>query len=348
MLETKENTVKSAENIDEQGNVLYLDKERLDRKPVGFAPYKNKSNGLGIYNWLAENVTYLDKKRMVVAPTLYRLFIKYSAWLKKGKIRSRLYKMVTKLYPDKEKPTSSIIMPLNVDVTDKGEKVAIPKDLIKEALKRATFIAGMDECLCRVSNNCKNFDHGLGCLFLGEAARTVVKHGLAREFTYEEGMERVDEAERLGLMSQAVWIEVEQMIWGVRNDLMDQFLEICFCCPCCCIATKLVRNIPIDEKYRFHPSGWTAVADRTKCVGCKKCGDPKEGCPLEAITFDANGKVEINQELCVGCGLCVGRCAFDSISIKQTMPMRKNLEEYFLKDYNIPLKVWVDDKPENN
>ena len=33
---------KKADNIDEQGNVLYLDEERLKRKEVGFPPYKNK------------------------------------------------------------------------------------------------------------------------------------------------------------------------------------------------------------------------------------------------------------------------------------------------------------------
>ena len=32
---------KQASNIDDQGNVLYLDQERLDRKEVGFPPYKN-------------------------------------------------------------------------------------------------------------------------------------------------------------------------------------------------------------------------------------------------------------------------------------------------------------------
>ena len=36
------------DNIDEQGNVLYLDEERLNRKEAGFLPYKNKANGLGI------------------------------------------------------------------------------------------------------------------------------------------------------------------------------------------------------------------------------------------------------------------------------------------------------------
>ena len=30
-----------ASNIDEQGNVLYLDEERLDRKVVGFPRWKN-------------------------------------------------------------------------------------------------------------------------------------------------------------------------------------------------------------------------------------------------------------------------------------------------------------------
>ena len=42
-----------ASNIDEQGNVLYLDEERLKRKEVPFPPYKNRPNGLGIVNWIA-------------------------------------------------------------------------------------------------------------------------------------------------------------------------------------------------------------------------------------------------------------------------------------------------------
>ena len=53
----------SEENIDEQGNVLYLDKERLKRKEVGFPPFKNRSNGLGIYNFLKEHLIYMSDKR---------------------------------------------------------------------------------------------------------------------------------------------------------------------------------------------------------------------------------------------------------------------------------------------
>ena len=49
-----------ASNIDEEGNVLYLDEERLERKKVGFPEWKNHRNGLGIYNFIKDikNLNY--------------------------------------------------------------------------------------------------------------------------------------------------------------------------------------------------------------------------------------------------------------------------------------------------
>ncbi|MBQ9852779.1 MAG: 4Fe-4S binding protein [Ruminiclostridium sp.] len=334
---------KQASNIDQAGNVLYLDQERLDRKEVGFPPYQNKPNGLGIFNWLVEHVLYMNDKRWPLALKLYHMFVRFSVWMKEGGWKARLYKTGIKLYPDMERQTSTLVMPLNVDVTDQGEKVVVPLDLIKESLKNVTYIAGMDTCLCREANQCKDYPMDVACLFLGEPAKTVVKHGLGRFFTYEEACARVDEAARHGLMGQAVWIEVEQILWGVRNDEMDRFLEICFCCPCCCIAMRLARNATPAERHRFHPSGWTAVPDRTKCIGCGACSEGPHGCPVEAISYDHGGKVVIDQELCVGCGICKSRCEVGVIQIKQTMPMRKDLHEYFLKDYNLDIKVWEED-----
>jgi len=331
-------------NIDEQGNVLYLDEERLSRKEVGFPPYKNKSNGLGIFNWLVEHVIYMSDKRWPIALKLYHMFVKFSVWMKEGGWKARLYKRGIKLYPDMERPTGTIVMPLDVDLADKGEKVVIPMDLIKETLKNIPYIAGMKGCLCREANDCSDYPHDVGCLFMGEAAKAVVKHGLAEQITYEEACARVDKAAEYGLMGQAVWIEVEQMLWGVRNDLMDHFLEICFCCPCCCIAIRLARNATSAERHRFHPAGWTAVPDRTACTGCKQCASGPHGCPVEAISFGEDGKVIINQEQCVGCGICKNKCKLDVIKIKQTMPMRKDLHEYFLKDYGLDLKVMDEGK----
>ncbi len=330
---------KPGKNIDQEGRVLYLDQDLLDRKEVGFPPYKNRPNGLGFYNWLLNNVLYMSKKRWPLALKLYHLFVKYSVWMKEGGWKAKLYKKAIKLYPDKARPTGTIVMPLNVDITDQSMKTVVPMDMIRESLKKVDYIAGMDRCLCREANKCRDYPHDLGCLFLGEAAKIVVKHDLGRRFTYEEACARVEEAAKAGLMGQAVWIEVEQMLWGVPNDLMDHFLEICFCCPCCCIAVRLARNATEKERHRFHPSGWTSVVNRTKCVGCGDCIREQNGCPVEALSWGEDGKICIDQERCVGCGICRSRCSHDAIRIKQTMPMRQDLQEYFRKDYGLDIDL---------
>ena len=201
------------------------------------------------------------------------------------------------------------------------------------------YISGMKTCLCREANDCEDYPVDVACIFMGEPAKTVVENGLAVPLTYEEACARVDLAAKHGLVGQAVWIEVEQMLWGVRNDEMDKFLEICFCCPCCCIAMRLARNATSKERHRFQPAGWTAVPDRTKCVGCGLCTEGEHGCPVEAITIGEDGKVVIDQETCVGCGICKTRCPADVIKIKQTMPMRGDIREYFKESYNLELDL---------
>lgn len=340
MSELKQDVVLQASNIDEQGNVLYLDEMRLARKEVGFPPYKNKPNGLGIKNFLLDHLIYMSADRWPLALKLYKMFVRFSVWMKEGGLKALIYKKGIMLHPDMEAHTATVVMPLHVDVAGAGEKVTVPMDIIKESLKHATFIGGMNECLCRQANDCKDYPQDVGCLFLGEAGRVIVKHGLGRQLTYEEACARVDLAASHGLMGQAVWVEVEQLLWGIRNDQMDQFLEICFCCPCCCIAIRLARNATDKERHRFHPAGWTAVPDRTACVGCGACVNAPHGCPVEAISMGQDGKVVIDQEKCVGCGICKARCNVGAIKIKQTMPVRENLHEYYLKDYNLDLKVW--------
>lgn len=326
-------------NIDERGNVLYLDEERLARKNVGFPPFQNHRNGLGIYNFIKTRLLAMNDKRWPMALKLYHFFIRFSVWMKEGGFKAYLYKKMIMLHPDREAHTSTLVMPLNVDITDKSEKVVVPMDLIKESLRHVDYISGMDTCLCREANDCEDYPKDVACLFMGEPAKTVVKNGLAKRLTYEEACARVDLAAEHGLVGQAVWIEVEQMLWGVRNDHMDQFLEICFCCPCCCIAMRLARNATPKERHRFQPAGWTAVADHTACSGCGLCIKGEHGCPVEAISFGEDGKVQIDQEICVGCGICKNRCPSDVIKIKQTMPMRNDILDYFKESYNLELKL---------
>ena len=339
--------VTQAGNIDQQGNVLFLDAERLARKEIPFKRYENRPSGLGICDFFRQHVTYLNKYNWWLIKPLYRFFLAKSKWMKKDDWKSKWYKKVTKIAPPMEHNTGSVVMPLNVDITDQSQKVVGPIERLKESLKKAEFIGGMDTCLCREANGCADYPHDLGCLFLGEAGKTACDHGLGRQFTYEEACARIDRAAELGVVAQGVWIEFEPSLWGVRNDQMDSFLEICFCCPCCCVGMRMSTNMPAEERFRFHPSGWTAVPDRTKCIGCGACLKAKHPCPAEALYIAEDGKIEVNQDACLGCGFCVDRCPVDVLKMKQTMPMRADLNEYFDKEFNVPLRVWKDEEKSN-
>ena len=328
-----------ASNITEEGEVLFLDEERMSRKANGYERYKTHSNGIGFFNLFKEILCAKPQNYKFIV-TLFRALVKASAWMKKDGFKSNLYKKMMMLAPDKERNTSSLVLPLNVDLTEQSQKVVVPMDIIKLALKQASFIGAMDKCLCREAGECAEFPHDLGCLFLGEGGRTAVKHGIAREFTYEEACARVDRAAELGLCGEAMWVEVEQLIWGFKNNQIENYISICFCCPCCCVGMHISRNGSAEIKNRFHSCGWTAVADRTKCIGCGKCIAGKNPCPQDAIKIGKDGKVEINQEVCVGCGICKTKCDQGVIKIKQTMPVKKDLHEYFLDDFNVDLNYF--------
>ena len=51
--------------------------------------------------------------------------------------------------------------------------------------------------------------------------------------------------------------------------------------------------------------------DQDVCVGCGACVG---SCPVNAISFDDNQKAVIDQNICVHCGSCVGACPVNAIS----------------------------------
>ena len=51
--------------------------------------------------------------------------------------------------------------------------------------------------------------------------------------------------------------------------------------------------------------------DQAACKGCKKCAIEK-ACPVHAAGLK-DGRMEIDQKLCINCGRCVGKCPFDCI-----------------------------------
>ena len=56
------------------------------------------------------------------------------------------------------------------------------------------------------------------------------------------------------------------------------------------------------------------MIDKTVCLGCGACASM---CPVGAISFDANGKAEINKDICIKCKTCEGVCPVSAITIKE-------------------------------
>ena len=339
--ETVEGLACSYDNIDEQGGVRYLDEQRLSRKEQPNKPvFQNHPHGLGVKDAFWPRFSTRPWNFPAYAKAFH--VMKEKLWWTDDpeSLRGKVLRSVLMMNDPDKGHTGGTVYNLNVDIdlSDKQGSVIVPFDLVKHAIEKADYIGAMEKCLCREANGCEHYPHDLACLFLGKSGRMVVEHGIAHEATKEEALARVEKAAELGLACMSLWVEVEQLVWGLRNDQMSDMVEVCFCCPCCCTAMNLCKSTTRDIRRRFTPSGFTATIDHDKCIGCKKCAETI--CPQDALQFrTSDGKAVVNQEVCFGCGYCKPACPTGAISIKQTMPMRESMHDYFLKEARLDLAV---------
>ena len=337
--EVVEGLPSSYENIAENGEVLYLDADRLARKERVPRPvFENHPHGIGLKDafW----------PQFSVRPWNFNLYAKAFHVLKQNVWRTeypdtfggQVMRSVLMMTQPEKGYSGGTAFNLNVDLSDKTDSVVVPYDLVKQAIEKADYIGGMHKCMCRSANKCEHYPRHLACLFLGKGGEVVVSHGIADSLTKDEALARVDRAAELGLVCMSLWIEVEQLVWGLRNDQMSDMVEICFCCPCCCTALNLMKGTTRGIRDRFTPAGFTATIDHEKCIGCYKCMETR--CPQDALQARASdGKVVVNQETCFGCGYCKPACPTGAIKIRQTMPLRESMHEYLLKEHALDLAV---------
>ena len=333
----------SYDNINERGEVLYLDESRLRRKEQPEKPvFRNHPKGLGVKDTLVERFSARPWNFEAYA-VVFRGLHKVLHWSAKPRgLQGNLMRSVLMMNSERGYSGGTAYnLNVDIDLSDKAQNTVIPIDLVKEAIRKADYIGGMDKCLCRTAKHCKRVPHDIACLFLSTSGSSAVDHRIARKITVEEALARVDRAAENGLVCMSLWIQVEQFVWGMRNGEMCDFVEICFCCPCCCTALNLLKETTPNIRRRFTPSGWTATVDHDVCIGCQKCATAKEGyCPADAIQFrGSDNKMVVNQETCIGCGYCKERCPTGAIKIRQTMPMRENMHEYALKEKRLDLAL---------
>jgi Pyruvate/2-oxoacid:ferredoxin oxidoreductase delta subunit len=221
--------------------------------------------------------------------------------------------------------SQAYVVPINRDLNyeKKDKKVVLPYTMVKKLIETSTHRVIMNKCYCRDGNNCTNYPPEFGCIMLGEGTKVLVKNGIARDVTVKEAVDHLKKAADMGLVAAPLWMEVEGLLAGIGEKQHKKFLELCLCCPCCCLGLRGFKDMGPVIGERVNSIGWKPVSE-DRCVGCGVCADV---CPMEAVSVGAES-ISISDK-CIGCGICAANCPQEVIKMQQVGPIKKNIIDYF-------------------
>jgi ferredoxin len=144
------------------------------------------------------------------------------------------------------------------------------------------------------------------CMTFGGTAKSLTKHGIARQ---------VDKAEGKDLLQQAY----ESNLVQFGENVQRRVSFICNCCGCCCEAMLAARRFAIMNS--VHTTNFIPEVRPETCNGCGKC---VAVCPVEAMTLvSANDPhkpkrktAKLEEDRCLGCGVCVRVCGHEGVALR--------------------------------
>jgi hypothetical protein len=77
--------------------------------------------------------------------------------------------------------------------------VVLPSEVLREFIQRSNYHFIMDFCICRVSSDCNDYPHELGCLFLGKGTQRISTK-LGRVVSANEAIEHIYKCNEAGLV----------------------------------------------------------------------------------------------------------------------------------------------------
>ncbi len=279
---------------------------------------------LKIMKRIFQKLTYINERN-------WNFYLKFYPLLEKGAgifsvpVLGKLARKAAMLDSEKRHFSQGHIIPLNRDINfrEKYDNVVTPFTLLKNIINEAGYIAIMNKCYCRDSLKCKKYNPDFGCIMIGEGARTMEKNGIAYHVTNEQALGHLEKAADMGLIAMALWIELEAFGMGLTEDEHYRLLEICLCCPCCCIGLRNFSKWGPAIMKRFNSIGW-AASTKDGCTSCGKCA---KVCPMNAITVNENS-ITVSDE-CIGCGICASKCPSGAIEMVQIRPFKEKMQDYF-------------------
>ncbi len=191
------------------------------------------------------------------------------------------------------------VVTVPVGLTIQGTSAILPFDSARRLVEEASYVAMADACVCRQARKCSDYPDSPGCIYLGEGARTI-KHR-TRQATKQKALDWLEKARSMGLVTNIIWSSVE---FGALGAEASRTVEICSCCPCCCLMFKArdASKAYMDNILGF---GVCRVTDVDACARCTNC---ELACPFKAIRVDRHEGPTIDETRCKGCGRCEAVC----------------------------------------
>lgn len=201
-------------------------------------------------------------------------------------------------------PKDTVVINQKVEEAD---NLVVPSVVVEHFINQASNIFLMNECICRSAANCQNYDHDIGCIFLGEAVLEI-NPKLGRLVDKQTALDHVARAREAGLVHLIGRDKIDSVWMGAKPS--TKLMTICNCCPCCCLFRFLPNLAPKLQK-KIERMPYVHVEVTEDCVGCGKC---TEGvCFIDAISL-VDGKAVISED-CRGCGNCADICPEGAIKV---------------------------------
>jgi ferredoxin len=195
-------------------------------------------------------------------------------------------------------------------------------DDIRKMIQNVTGPISLVNCVCKLSQDqmghpCKVSDERIWCMSFSYNPQKDPDdhpsfHKERQILTQSEALERIEQAEKVGLVLQP------------SNSRKPMFL--CMCCgDCCGVLTEAKK---LANPASFFQTNYQISFDLNLCITCKIC---TQRCQMDAISF-ATDHIEIQMDHCIGCGLCVSTCKPKALQLiplpNQRKPPKSTLTLY--------------------
>jgi NAD-dependent dihydropyrimidine dehydrogenase PreA subunit len=100
----------------------------------------------------------------------------------------------------------------------------------------------------------------------------------------------------------------EGLVHGI-NNIQSGMDTICNCCSCCCMFLESVRQLQL---LGIQASNYIVEVNEETCSGCGLC---VERCPVDALRLVDEVSTLTSPSSCMGCGVCVYKCPTEAMGL---------------------------------